>query len=71
MIGWDKLRLGFWSTQWKTVQALYIKERGLKQSEIKWATMAQLAVWKYVLGNWTYRNSQVHGETRDEQQQKR
>ena len=25
MIGWDKLRLGFWSTQWKTVQALYIK----------------------------------------------
>ena len=60
-IGWDKVRLGFWSAQWKNVQAQYAQERGIKQDAAHWAVASQLAVWRFVNGNWKYRNGRVHG----------
>ena len=67
-IGWDKVRLGFWSVQWKQVQAHYVHERGLKQDATQWAVDSQLAVWRYVNRNWKYRNGRVHGTNIDEKQ---
>ena len=54
--------------QWKHVQAHYVHERGLKQDANQWAVASQLAVWRYVNGNWKYRNGRVHGTNIDKKQ---
>ena len=64
-IGWDKVRLGLWSTQWRSLQGKYMAEKGLRPVWA-WARLAQLLVWAYVKGNWMYRNERVHGADRVE-----
>ena len=55
------MRLGFWSVYLKHVQANYVHEQGLKNDTNQWAVASQLAVWRYVNGNWKYRNGRFHG----------
>ena len=62
------MRLGFWSTQWKHVQAHYAHERGIKQDAAHWAVASQLAEWRYVNRNWKYRNGRVYGSNIVEKQ---
>ena len=52
----------------KKLQANYTQERQIKQDASHWAVAAQLAVWRFVNGNWMYRNGRVHGCINEEKQ---
>ena len=68
-IGWDQFLRGRLSLDWKTLLALYYKERrptGHKTPAL-WMTTTISNMWKFFSDMWrTQRNADFHGRTPDE-----
>jgi len=71
-IGWDKLLLGMGSTVWRSLQHYLDSENPgkVQRSADDWINSAIHQLLKFSLRCWKQRNHQVHGITRQEQQQK-
>ena len=73
-IGWHLVKYGLLSKKWAQVQAEWVRRAATGASTGKtkgWKKTVQDTLWNYVVTIWEYRNTQIHGSTRDELRRRR
>ena len=72
-IGWDLVKYGFLSTEWKKTQHKWALQRDPNYSLNKfarWTKTVKASLWKYVADVWEHRNRVIHGKAEVEIKQK-
>ena len=74
MIGWDVVKYGFLSVEWKKTQHSWVSQRypnySLHESDW-WLKRVEEALWNYVTDIWEHRNRLDHGKTKGDLKQKK
>ena len=73
-IGWDRLLLGRFPKQWKSMQYQSLRERKINptrsNSETGWTRQLTTVIWKHIYQVWLERNLARHGKEEEEKREK-
>jgi hypothetical protein len=59
-IGWKSFIEGFWASDWRECQTVYLRERQSQRSSALWISKVQRRIWEIAWQMWQHRNNILH-----------